>query len=71
MTLVEDHSRDAAKFLWETTLPSITQELRESSGNQVPVDGKSLTDMLHSRGVNCRYLGRLAQLAVDGEETDR
>lgn len=32
MMLDEGHARDAANFLWETTLPSITQEIRESSG---------------------------------------
>ena len=39
--------------------------------SQVPNDGIALTEMLHSRGVNCRYLGRLAQLAVEEEERDR
>ncbi len=40
--------------------------------NQVlPIDGTALTDSLHSHGINCRYLGRLAQLAFTEEEPDR
>ncbi len=37
----------------------------------LPIDGTALTDLLHSHGINCRYLGRLAQLALAEEETDR
>jgi len=28
----------------------------------VPVDGESLSEAMHSRGINIRYLGRVAQL---------
>jgi protein TIF31 len=58
--------RDAAEYLWSTVLPSITQDIRSGSGS-IPVDGRGLTEFLHQRGVNCRYLGRLAEMALDEE----
>ncbi|CAF5073278.1 unnamed protein product, partial [Rotaria sp. Silwood1] len=30
--------------------------------SSVPVDGESLSEAMHSRGINIRYLGRIAQL---------
>jgi len=66
----EERAREVATYLWDQILPSITQELRDSANN-VPVDGKNLTDFLHQRGVNCRYLGQLATLAAKEEEQDR
>ena len=70
----EERVRAAANHLWNNVLPSITQEMRENSSisaHQIPVDGMTLTETLHSRGINCRYLGRLAQLATKEEQTDR
>jgi protein TIF31 len=66
----EEMARNAAKFLWDETLPRITRMIREGSWHQVPHDGKGLTELLHQHGVNCRYLGRLATLAQVEEETD-
>jgi len=65
----EDLVREAASYLWKDVLPSLTMEIREDN-HQVPVDGRILTDYLHQRGVNCRYLGRLATLALDEESKD-
>ncbi len=31
----------------------------------VPVDGQTLTTIMHSRGINMRYLGQIAQLSAD------
>ena len=36
----------------------------------MPIDGIAMTDLLHYRGVNCGYLGRLAQLAIAEEDMD-
>ena len=65
----EVYVKEIASFLWDSILPQITKEIKESPG-QMPVDGKSLTEYLHERGVNCRYLGRLATLAVEEENKD-
>jgi len=66
----EDMARKAATYLWDEALPRITRDMREASGHQSPHDGKSLTEFIHQHGVNCRYLGRLAQLAQVEEEKD-
>jgi protein TIF31 len=63
----EELVREAASYLWDTVLPRITKDIRTNVGSSIPVDGRSLTEFLHQRGVNCRYLGRLAQLALDEE----
>ena len=60
--------REAAEYLWNTILPRITQDIRSGTGSSIPVDGRGLTEFLHQRGVNCRYLGRLAEMALDEEK---
>jgi protein TIF31 len=66
----EELVREVAKYLWDDVLPKITLAIREGAVNQLPADGKSLTEFLHRNGVNCRYLGRLAILAIEQEEKD-
>jgi len=69
----EETARTAATLLWDEILPRITAEIREASGpyQQLPADGRSLTEMMHQQGVNCRYLGRLAMLAQAEEAKDK
>lgn len=69
----EERAREAALMLWEVVLPRLTTDIRDGSGphQQVPPDGRSLTEMLHQHGINCRYLGRLAMLARLEEEKDK
>ena len=62
--------REVAEFLWDDALPRITKVVKEGSVHQFPVDGKTLTEMLHRNGINCRYMGRLAVLARDEEDKD-
>jgi protein TIF31 len=62
--------REFSSFLWDVLLPRLTQEIREGTNQQLPNDGRSLTELLHQRGINCRYLGRLASLAAAEEEMD-
>ena len=68
----EEEARQLARHLWDTVIPTITKEIRSSSGNglNLPADGRSLTELIHSRGINCRYLGRLAELARKEELED-
>eukprot|EP01103_Thecamoeba_quadrilineata_P012870 TRINITY_DN3429_c0_g1_i1.p1 TRINITY_DN3429_c0_g1~~TRINITY_DN3429_c0_g1_i1.p1 ORF type:complete len:1198 (+),score=311.34 TRINITY_DN3429_c0_g1_i1:9-3602(+) len=51
--------KDAAKFLKETVIPHL---IKEFSISVLPVDGVSLTRIMHQRGVNMRYLGYIANL---------
>ncbi len=67
----EDMVRDAAVHLWDNIIPSVTNEIRMGTVHTVPHDGKSLTEFIHQRGINCRYLGRLAMLAQLEEEKDQ
>jgi len=66
----EEVIRSASSYLWNEVLPSITSEVRSNSNHHAPVDGRALTDFLHQRGVNCRYMGRLASLAREEEAKD-
>mmetsp|Transcript_25034 Transcript_25034/g.47482 ORF Transcript_25034/g.47482 Transcript_25034/m.47482 type:complete len:1631 (-) Transcript_25034:133-5025(-) len=68
----EEEARELARHLWDTVMPALTKDIRLSSGNglQIPADGKSLTEFIHQRGINCRYFGRLAELAQKEEQDD-
>ena len=68
----EEEARQIARYLWDVAIPNLTKAIRTSSGTalQLPSDGKALTEMLHLRGINCRYLGRLAELARKEELED-
>ncbi|KAK4189566.1 clustered mitochondria protein [Podospora australis] len=58
----EQDVRDACKFLTETVIPQLLQDLTESDIS-FPMDGRSLSALLHRRGINLRYLGKLASLS--------
>ncbi len=66
----EEKSREAASFLWNDIIPNLSKEMRNNLSHQIPPGGKSLTELLHQRGINCRYLGRLATLAIEEENSD-
>ncbi|KAI8801046.1 clustered mitochondria-domain-containing protein [Cladochytrium replicatum] len=55
----EQMIRSISRFLRQTTIPSVVLELMEVPSS-TPMDGESLTKFLHQRGINMRYLGRLA-----------
>uniref|UniRef100_A0A1X7SEX7 CLU central domain-containing protein n=1 Tax=Amphimedon queenslandica TaxID=400682 RepID=A0A1X7SEX7_AMPQE len=38
--------------------------------NISPIDGTSLKSLLHSRGINNRYIGKIAMLAKSREDLD-
>ena len=71
LELDEQRVREAANHLWDVLLPKITDDVRNGIGHQLPADGKSLAELLHQRGINCRYLGRLAMLAAEQESKDK
>lgn len=64
----QDLARDAAIFLSRDSLVALNNDVRLR--NLAPVDGAQLTEMLHSRGINLRYLGKLASMAQDEERQD-
>ena len=68
----EEEVRNISRYLWESILPKLTAAIRIGSehGLPIPVEGRSLTDFIHQYGINCRYLGRLAELAVVEEAKD-
>jgi len=67
----EEMVRNASLHLWDEVIPGLTSEIRDGNLHTVPHDGRSLTELIHQRGINCRYLGRLATLARLEEDKDR
>lgn len=65
----EELARTLATFLWTKSLPNLTAMVR--IGNYNPIDGKGVTEVMHARGINMRYLGQLAVLANEAEASDR
>ncbi|KAL1132056.1 hypothetical protein AAG570_010014, partial [Ranatra chinensis] len=49
--------KDAADFLVTSQIPSFIRELLDHSA--APMDGATLSESLHSRGINMRYLGKI------------
>ena len=59
----EQDVRDACTYLRDV-VKTLIKDLRESDIS-FPMDGRSLTKLLHRRGVNMRYLGLLAKLSEE------
>ncbi|KAJ6004942.1 Clustered mitochondria protein [Penicillium herquei] len=60
----EKEVRDACDHLRSKVMPELIQDLHDGDVG-FPMDGHSLTQLLHKRGINVRYLGKLAQLSSD------
>ncbi|KAF9111321.1 Intracellular distribution of mitochondria [Mortierella sp. AM989] len=58
--------REASKFLREDVIAVLLQDFTAYVVS--PIDGGSLTKAMHRRGINMRYLGRIATLAKDSKE---
>lgn len=58
----EEEVRAAAEFLRSSVMPELVKDLKEGDVG-FPMDGQSLSRLLHKRGINMRYLGKLATLA--------
>ncbi|KAI9254747.1 clustered mitochondria-domain-containing protein [Helicostylum pulchrum] len=58
----EETIREASKFLAEEVIPSIVLDFASYSIS--PLDGDALTKAMHRRGINMRYLGKLADLVA-------
>ena len=58
----EQEVREACKYLQEVVIPGFLNDLKESDIS-FPMDGRSLGRVLHRRGINIRYIGKLAELS--------
>lgn len=58
----EQEVKAACDFLRNTVLPELITDLKDGDVG-FPMDGQSLSRLLHKRGINIRYLGKLATLA--------
>ena len=58
----EKEVRAACEHLRTTAIPTLIQELRDGDVG-FPMDGQSLSVLLHKRGINIRYLGKIAEEA--------
>ncbi|KAK2742378.1 Intracellular distribution of mitochondria [Onygenales sp. PD_40] len=54
----------ACEYLTSKVLPELVQDLHDGDVG-FPMDGQSLTQLLHKRGINVRYLGKLVSLAQE------
>jgi protein TIF31 len=58
----EKEVRSACDYLRSKVLPELIQDLHDGDVG-FPMDGQSLSQLLHKRGINIRYLGRLAEMS--------
>ena len=58
----EEEVRAACKYLTAEVIPKMIQDLQDGDVG-FPMDGQSLTSLLHKRGINMRYLGEIATQA--------
>ncbi|KAI1632128.1 eukaryotic translation initiation factor 3 135 kDa subunit [Biscogniauxia mediterranea] len=57
----EEDVRNACKYLRDNAIPEFVNDIK-SSDLPFPMDGQSLTKMMHKRGINMRYLGKVVSL---------
>ncbi|KAJ0987073.1 hypothetical protein J5N97_005429 [Dioscorea zingiberensis] len=60
ITADEEMVRKASSYLMNVVLPKFVQDLCALEVS--PMDGQTLTDALHSHGINVRYLGKVAEM---------
>ncbi|KAI2626650.1 clustered mitochondria-domain-containing protein [Hypoxylon sp. NC1633] len=57
----EEDVRNACRYLRESAIPDFVNDIKASE-LPFPMDGQSLTKMMHKRGINMRYLGKIVSL---------
>lgn len=60
----EKEVREACQHLRDRMIPALLRELTDSDIS-CPMDGYSLSRLLHKRGINMRYLGKIVSLCTD------
>lgn len=58
----EKEVREACDYLRSKVMPELIQDLHDGEVG-FPMDGQSLSQLLHKRGINMRYLGKVAELS--------
>ena len=53
-------AKDASEFLLTNQIPSFIRDCLDHSA--APMDGQTLSDNLHNRGINIRYIGVIATM---------
>ncbi|KAL8803530.1 MAG: hypothetical protein Q9182_003131 [Xanthomendoza sp. 2 TL-2023] len=61
----EREVRAVAGHLHQKIIPEFIHDLKEGEVG-FPMDGQSLSRLMHKRGINIRYVGKLASLTKDG-----
>ncbi|KAI1167836.1 clustered mitochondria-domain-containing protein [Nemania serpens] len=61
MAADEEDVRNACKHLRDVAIPDFVNDIK-SSDLPFPMDGSSLAKMMHKRGINLRYLGKIISL---------
>ncbi|KAI1176324.1 clustered mitochondria-domain-containing protein [Nemania sp. FL0916] len=61
MAADEEAVRNACKHLRDAAIPDFVNDIK-SSDLPFPMDGASLARMMHKRGINMRYLGKIVSL---------
>ena len=64
MAADEQDVRDAGTYLRDVAIPELLNDLKESDIS-FPMDGRSLSKLLHKRGVNLRYMGKIAAMSEE------
>jgi protein TIF31 len=64
----EEQVKLACKFLRDNVIPELIHDLKEGDVGY-PMDGQSFSRLLHKRGINIRYMGKIAELA-DGKRLE-
>lgn len=62
--------RAVCEYLTATTIPRLLDQIKEGEVG-FPLDGESLTTLMHKRGINIRYLGTLISLCDAQKESLR
>lgn len=57
----------ACDYLVSEVIPSLIRELKDGEVG-FPMDGQSLGTLLHKRGINVRYLGKIASLCDENQD---
>lgn len=60
----EKEVRETCDFLRTKVIPELIQDLHDGDVG-FPMDGQSLSQLMHKRGINIRYLGKVAQLSKE------
>merc|ERR1719431_1319161 len=60
--------QDAADFLITVQIPAFIRDCLDHS--TAPMDGQTLADAIHNRGINMRYLGKIAEMLAKVPQLD-